>query len=53
MGMTGRGGELARCARTIFAVPSDVTARIQETHITIAHILCDLVDRMLFPEKYR
>ena len=53
MGMTGRGGELAQCAQTVYAVPSDVTARIQETHITIAHILCDLVDRMLFPEKYR
>ena len=52
MGMTGRGGELAQCAQTVYAVPSDVTARIQETHITIAHILCDLVDRMLFPEKY-
>ncbi len=53
MGMTGRGGELAQCTQTVYAVPSDVTARIQETHITIAHILCDLVDRMLFPEKYR
>jgi D-sedoheptulose 7-phosphate isomerase len=53
MGMTGRGGELAQCAQTVYAVASDVTARIQETHITIAHILCDLVDRTLFPEKYR
>jgi len=53
MGMTGRGGELAQCAQTVYAVHSDVTARIQETHITIAHILCDLVDRRLFPEKYR
>jgi len=53
MGMTGSGGELAQCAQTVYAVSSDVTARIQETHITIAHILCDLVDRMLFPDKYR
>ena len=52
LGMTGRGGKLAECADLVYAVRSDVTARIQETHITLAHILCDLVDRTLFPEKY-
>ena len=52
VGMTGRGGKLAECADLIYTVDSDVTARIQETHITIAHILCDLVDRILFPEKF-
>jgi D-sedoheptulose 7-phosphate isomerase len=52
-GMTGRGGGLADCAEILFSVPSNVTARIQEAHITLAHILCDLVDRILFPEKYR
>ena len=52
LGMTGRGGILAECAGLVYTVASDVTARIQETHITIAHILCDLVDRILFPEQY-
>lgn len=52
IGLTGRGGELADCADLVFAVKSDVTARIQETHITVCHILCDLVDRILFPEKF-
>ena len=52
VGMTGRGGKLAECSDLIYTVDSDVTARIQETHITIAHILCDLVDRILFPEKF-
>ncbi|RJQ63602.1 MAG: SIS domain-containing protein [Desulfobacteraceae bacterium] len=52
-GMTGSGGGLADCAEILFTVPSNVTARIQEAHITLAHILCDLVDRILFPEKYR
>jgi D-sedoheptulose 7-phosphate isomerase len=33
-------------------VDSDVTARIQETHITIGHILCELVDRILFPQGF-
>jgi D-sedoheptulose 7-phosphate isomerase len=52
MGLTGRGGELAMCADFVFSVKSDITARIQETHITLGHILCDLVDRTLFPEKF-
>lgn len=29
------------------------TARVQETHIVAAHVLCDLVDRILFPDSYR
>jgi len=49
IGLTGRGGKLAECSDTIFKVDSDVTARIQETHITMGHVLCDLVDRILFP----
>jgi D-sedoheptulose 7-phosphate isomerase len=49
---TGRGGELANSAQLVFAVPSDDTARIQEAHITLGHIICDLVERTLFPEKY-
>ena len=52
IGLTGRGGEIAACADLVFAVESDTTARIQETHITLGHILCDLVDRILFPEKF-
>jgi D-sedoheptulose 7-phosphate isomerase len=46
-GMTGRGGRLADCADLVFRVDSDSTARIQETHITVGHILCELVDRAL------
>jgi D-sedoheptulose 7-phosphate isomerase len=52
VGLTGRGGELAKCADLVFSVKSDITARIQETHITLGHILCDLVDRILFPENF-
>ena len=51
IGLTGRGGELAECVDLVFAVKSDITARIQEVHITLGHILCDLVERTLFPEK--
>ncbi len=35
----------------IMHVPSGVTARIQETHITVAHILCGLVEEILFSEN--
>jgi len=52
IGFTGRGGKLASCAEIVFAVESDVTARIQEIHITLGHILCELVDRNLFPGKF-
>jgi len=48
IGLAGRGGKLAECADMIFPVASDVTARIQESHITLGHILCELVDRSLF-----
>ena len=52
IGLTGRGGELAKCSDLVFSVKSDITARIQETHIILGHMLCDLVDRTLFPEKF-
>jgi len=52
IGMTGRGGQLAECADLVLTVESSVTARIQETHITMAHLLCELVDRILFPEGF-
>lgn len=53
VGLTGRGGgKMKDCSDTILAVDSPVTARIQETHITVGHVLCDLVERILFPEKF-
>jgi D-sedoheptulose 7-phosphate isomerase len=33
-------------------VPSDVTARIQESHILIGHIWCDIIEQTLFPELF-
>jgi D-sedoheptulose 7-phosphate isomerase len=52
IGFTGRGGKLASVADMVFSVESEVTARIQEVHITLGHILCELVDRKLFPDKF-
>lgn len=49
VGMTGaRGGKLAECVDIALKVPSDCTARIQETHITIGHIICELVESEVF-----
>ena len=42
------GGDLARMVDLALIVPSDSTPRIQEAHITIGHILCELVERGLF-----
>ncbi len=50
--LTGRGGKLASLADMVFPVESDITARIQEIHILLGHILCELVDRTLFPEQF-
>ncbi len=50
--MTGHGGKLSQFADLVFPVESDSTPRIQEVHITLAHILCDLVDRILFPTAH-
>jgi len=35
----------------VIRVPSRTTARVQEVHITVGHILCQIVDETLFPEK--
>ncbi len=43
----GDGGELAKLADVSLMVPSSVTARIQEAHITIGHIICELVEQKL------
>ncbi|MBW2428848.1 MAG: D-sedoheptulose 7-phosphate isomerase [Deltaproteobacteria bacterium] len=53
IGMTGRAGELAGCVDLVFGVASDVTARIQESHITLGHIFCDLLERKLYPDEFR
>lgn len=43
----GSGGKLAGLVDHPFVVPSPVTARIQESHITLGHVLCELVEESL------
>jgi D-sedoheptulose 7-phosphate isomerase len=38
------GGKLAGLVDYSFVVPSTVTSRIQESHITLGHVLCELVE---------
>ncbi len=40
----GAGGPLAELADEAFVIPSDETARIQECHLLIGHLICRLVD---------
>ncbi len=42
------GGQLKELADCLIAVPSDVTPRIQETHITLLHVICATVEKSLF-----
>jgi D-sedoheptulose 7-phosphate isomerase len=48
VGLTGMdGGILAKTADVVLIAPSKVTARIQEAHITIGHIICELAEEAL------
>src|SRR5262245_32709849 len=48
LGLVGKdGGALARCVDIAITVSSTNTARVQECHIAIGHILCELVENEL------
>lgn len=48
--MTGEtGGKLATKADYLLNVPSTDTPRIQESHILIGHIICEIVESHMFP----
>lgn len=51
IGMTGQsgGGLVSIC--TCLRIPSDETVRIQECHIMVGHILCELVEEEFFRKK--
>ncbi len=47
--MTGQnGGNLSEFADVLIPVPSHSTLRIQECHILLGHILCDLVEKKIY-----
>ncbi|MEE1021296.1 MAG: D-sedoheptulose 7-phosphate isomerase [Bacteroidales bacterium] len=50
--LTGEsGGEMKNSADCLINVPSKLTPRIQESHIMIGHIICQIVEENLFPRK--
>jgi D-sedoheptulose 7-phosphate isomerase len=52
IGLAGRdGGKLAAAVDIALVVQTRATQRIQETHITIGHILCELIEDALYPEN--
>jgi D-sedoheptulose 7-phosphate isomerase len=49
IGFTGEtGGKMKNLCDYLFNVPSSDTPRIQEAHITLAHIICEWVEKELF-----
>ena len=52
IGMTGlKGGDFAALCDFALVTPSDSTPRVQEGHIAMGHVLCELVERALFPAR--
>jgi D-sedoheptulose 7-phosphate isomerase len=50
IGLSGEtGGAMAGICDLMIRVPSMDTPRIQESHITIGHIICELVEATIFP----
>jgi D-sedoheptulose 7-phosphate isomerase len=48
--LTGKtGGKLRNLADCTICMPSDETPRIQECHILTAHLICDVVEQVMFP----
>lgn len=49
IGFTGKdGGKMSGLCDLLLIATSDTTARIQEVHIAAAHIICELVDEIMF-----
>ena len=48
--LTGNGGRLTAMVDITIAVPSADTQYIQEAHVAVEHILCELVESVLFRE---
>ncbi len=49
-GLAGDGGELGQLADITLNVPASKTAHIQEVHLWVEHLLCELVEREIFGE---
>lgn len=51
VGMTGEtGGKMREICKFLLNIPSKDTPRIQESHILLGHILCEIVEANMFPK---
>jgi len=54
IGLLGKhGGKLKNLVDLSIIIPSDNTPRIQEMHILIIHIICELIEKTLFQNSQR
>ena len=52
IGMTGqKGGQLIQYCDYQLKMPSNDTPRIQECHMLVGHIICELIEATIFPRK--
>jgi len=52
VGLTGQsGGGMLGLADMCLRMPSHETPRVQEAHITVGHIICGLVEHIIFPRQ--
>jgi D-sedoheptulose 7-phosphate isomerase len=52
VGFTGsKGGKMKEICDVMIQVPSDDTPRIQEVHILVGHIICQLIEEEMFPNE--
>ena len=51
IGFTGsQGGEMNSVCDIMIKVPSDDTPRVQEVHILVGHIICNIIEKEMFPD---
>jgi len=54
IGFTGKsGGKLRLISDYLINIPSTVVPRIQEMHLTIGHIICEMVEKALFENEFK
>ncbi len=52
IGFTGStGGKMKKLSDVLINIPSDDTPRIQESHITLGHIICQFVEEIYFRDR--
>lgn len=48
VGLCGEGGRIKDVSDHVISIPSTCTARIQESHILVGHILCGIIETSMF-----